>query len=1086
MADSRLQIIISAVAGKAQEVLTAIGDRVSVMGDEFTIASDQAKRAMQQVGRSVEETKVQVDELAAKHPTVDAKFDDVRALEELKFFKDQMDSIRNVTAEIKLRDYKARAELDRIKVQMEDLRRIVVSIDLNDDSALYKVEDMQAHALALEQQLRSLMMRVNDEDALRKIYEVRTALVELHGDDSFKIHANNKEALMAIAQVKAAEDALKTAPKASWLSRLFGGGKRAKKNDPTGFGQLITALQGDLTDPTKAREAEVAWAGASGALYKMVGDAKHVALSTGEAKDAMEQFQARADELGKKLASFDLSSPGATAAAMKLQAEALALRKDLARIPTSLETEEAQAQIAALRGEAKSLEGELNGGGAAGAGANAAKAGGGMGVLAAVGLGALPTIAPLGAAAGNAIMGLASAFTAAGAGVVGFGAVAMGNLKAVFTAATALHTAQAAYATANTASGRTSALQQEAQAMYGLDGAQVKAVQTLTNFENQWRSFAHSFQTPVFTVFELALQGVETLMTDMHPVIAAAGQAFTVLFTQMDKGLKSGDNKQFFQWLASTAGPAIIAFGHSAGNVMRGFANLMMAFSPSAKSMENGLVSMTHKFYKWTDALAGTKGFKEFLTYAATSGKAAMGAIGGLAKIIGELLVAVAPVGLQMLKLVKNLANVLSTALRTNPALRVLVGAVVLAAAGVLKLANWLLTLNPRITQWATGIGAVVGAFFALNAASGILRPLLMFLRILPKEQKAWTLATGLSTLAQKIWNSSLVLTYRIQALYGLELLKNTARLVGQKIATVAVSVATRAWAVAQGIVNAVMDANPIALIIIGIAALIAVIVLVVKHWQAVVTWLKQAWHWFTHLGLGVKILITIFAPFLVLAGLVISHWRPIEKFFVNMWNRITQGFKAFMGIFRLNWSQLGMDIGNEMQKWIRQGLTWGENLIHMLAQGILNGLHWVTHAASAVIGQVKAFLGFGSPTEKGPGATSDMWAPNFMKMYTQGFLAGIPQMQGAAMRVAQTLEKTLNPGVLGTAAASPAAMGQTAATTFAQDAAQQGASSGPLTIHTEVHFHGANLSDPKQVEKFAQQVAFYNQQKLRAAGVTR
>ena len=39
-------------------------------------------------------------------------------------------------------------------------------------------------------------------------------------------------------------------------------------------------------------------------------------------------------------------------------------------------------------------------------------------------------------------------------------------------------------------------------------------------------------------------------------------------------------------------------------------------------------------------------------------------------------------------------------------------------------------------------------------------------------------------------------------------------------------------WAKAQWLLNAAMSANPIGLIIIGIAALIALIVLIVKHWN--------------------------------------------------------------------------------------------------------------------------------------------------------------------------------------------------------------------------------------------------------------
>jgi phage-related protein len=57
------------------------------------------------------------------------------------------------------------------------------------------------------------------------------------------------------------------------------------------------------------------------------------------------------------------------------------------------------------------------------------------------------------------------------------------------------------------------------------------------------------------------------------------------------------------------------------------------------------------------------------------------------------------------------------------------------------------------------------------------------------------------------------------------------------KISTLAQKIAaaaTKAWSVVQGVLNAIMAANPIMLIVLGIAALIAGIVLLVKNWDKV------------------------------------------------------------------------------------------------------------------------------------------------------------------------------------------------------------------------------------------------------------
>lgn len=57
---------------------------------------------------------------------------------------------------------------------------------------------------------------------------------------------------------------------------------------------------------------------------------------------------------------------------------------------------------------------------------------------------------------------------------------------------------------------------------------------------------------------------------------------------------------------------------------------------------------------------------------------------------------------------------------------------------------------------------------------------------------------------------------------------------------------AVLAGTAAQWLFNAAMDANPIGLVIIALAALGLAIYEVVKHWQEIVTWIEKAWDWLT------------------------------------------------------------------------------------------------------------------------------------------------------------------------------------------------------------------------------------------------
>ena len=67
------------------------------------------------------------------------------------------------------------------------------------------------------------------------------------------------------------------------------------------------------------------------------------------------------------------------------------------------------------------------------------------------------------------------------------------------------------------------------------------------------------------------------------------------------------------------------------------------------------------------------------------------------------------------------------------------------------------------------------------------------------------------------------------------------------------------------------------------------------------------------------------------------------------------------------------------------QGSSWGSNLISMMTSGIRSKFPSLTSAVSESAGVIKNFLGFHSPTKKGPASKSDKWAGNFVSMFAGG-----------------------------------------------------------------------------------------------------
>jgi TP901 family phage tail tape measure protein len=118
-------------------------------------------------------------------------------------------------------------------------------------------------------------------------------------------------------------------------------------------------------------------------------------------------------------------------------------------------------------------------------------------------------------------------------------------------------------------------------------------------------------------------------------------------------------------------------------------------------------------------------------------------------------------------------------------------------------------------------------------------------------------------------------------------------KLAAIKVATLAVAAAqgiataaTAAWSTATGVLNALFIASPIGWIVLGIAALIAIIILAVKHWDKITAAIKTAWEWMGKNTEQVMALISIFyGPF----GVIISIIKELR----DNWGAIVEAFKT-------------------------------------------------------------------------------------------------------------------------------------------------------------------------------------------------
>jgi phage-related protein len=120
------------------------------------------------------------------------------------------------------------------------------------------------------------------------------------------------------------------------------------------------------------------------------------------------------------------------------------------------------------------------------------------------------------------------------------------------------------------------------------------------------------------------------------------------------------------------------------------------------------------------------------------------------------------------------------------------------------------------------------------------------------------------------------------------------------------------------------------------------------------------------------------------------SLWTDIKDGANNIWTAVT-------GVFGR--------IGDWFKNLFKDAFNWGQNLIQCIVDGINSAIEWVGDSIKSVGKKIKDFLGFSSPTKKGPGRTADEWMPNMMDMFATGIKAKLPEIEGAASMTASALE---------------------------------------------------------------------------------
>ncbi len=541
------------------------------------------------------------------------------------------------------------------------------------------------------------------------------------------------------------------------------------------------------------------------------------------------------------------------------------------------------------------------------------------------------------------------------------------------------------------------------------------------------------------------LKGVMTQAT--QPLIAPLEDAFKQLgsfFQQIEPQIQ-----QVFGLLAPMIQPFVYALEGLVGGILPGFINLMKAAQPAVQVLAGfigGLgASLGQMFTIMAPAVAASSVvlkdifdlLRGLLPVIATLAGAFAQTLAPVLAEFGKAIVALSPAIIVIGKILGELA-----------------GAILTSVSGALSAIAQLITdIAPDFTILAQVLGQIftamenTGVFGVLEDALEKLAPPLAAL----VDALVKSLVPVLPVVINLIMEFSAVLVNLLAD--GLTALITGITAIINKFPMLipiilGIIAAIKIWTGVQALLNIVMDANPIGLIILAVAALIIIVVEVIQHWQTLVTVFKAVWAAIVTVADGIwqavssafnkvlSIVMTVVdavvnyvsshwkqlvAVILGIAGLIIdalaTHWSAVEHGFEDAWNFVsgvvTKGInlvKAVIqpfidwerSVFQAAWSDVEK-IFQAAWNYIEPQVTAGVNAVKT-ALNWFSGLAsmfkgWWDSANSAVNGAINTMISF---VESIPGRVNSALGGLPSMMFNAGvhaienLISGITSMIGS------------------------------------------------------------------------------------------
>lgn len=214
---------------------------------------------------------------------------------------------------------------------------------------------------------------------------------------------------------------------------------------------------------------------------------------------------------------------------------------------------------------------------------------------------------------GGGVLGLVGAFSVAGLGVVGFGAMAISALKMVEDGTLAV----------------------------------TKEVQNFRDASDQlkttWRDIVKENQASIFNAMSAGIRGVTSAMSQLKPFLSEVSMLVEANARKFEDWVKHSETaKKAFEALNSIGGAIFGDLLNAAGRFGDGLVNIFTQLMPLFKFVSQGLQNMSIAFQNWANSVSGQNAIKAFIDYTTTNLPKIGQIFGNVFAGIGNLMIAFA------------------------------------------------------------------------------------------------------------------------------------------------------------------------------------------------------------------------------------------------------------------------------------------------------------------------------------------------------------------------------------------------------------------------------------------------------------